>query len=125
LDIGQIGTIIAAATGISTALAFLLNKIVLKTRHETIQDDKMQVLESDKISCIHGRVILNNKINSRLDNLERRDTDREIMLTQIKEKMESLIQGHEHTQTMISQLTDHQQTTFKALIETINKLGEK
>lgn len=116
--IENIALAITIITTVSAGLFFIIQKVTSNTKHEVTQDNKIDRINHERENCLAEREAQSKSIIDRLMRLEERDSDRELLLVQVIEKIE-------HTQAMISQLTEHQQSTFKSLIEIIREIKIK
>ena len=115
------GSIISIFAG---GISYLLNKLISKVKHEVNQDDKIKKLMEHQNMCTESRQKQCDCIVKRIETLEKNSQSKDLLLVSITEKMEALHQGHENTQTMITQLQDNQQSTFVNLIEVIKEMNK-
>ena len=122
MDISTVSIIVGIMSTATIAAAFVINKIINRTKHENNQDTKIESLIDHKESCIIERREQMNNLLNRVDKLENKSHDQDLIIISVNEKIESLYQAHETTQKMILTLQDNQQTTFKQLIDIISTI---
>lgn len=111
MELSNIVAVVSMVGAIAGAVIFIISKIISKVKHEDSQDAFIKTLVDNV-----------EKLSEEVEKLKNRDGDRELIIVQVQEKMESLIQAHETTQTMISNLTENQQETSMELLKTIQSL---
>ena len=108
------------------AIILAVNKWVIKqvrviAKEEiVISQNKCSISRKENTSKYDSII---EKYEERVTTLENSDNDRSLTILSIQKDLESLANHHETTQLMITKLQDHQQDTFKQLINTIQKMG--
>jgi len=129
MDWTSIGVIVTIIIGLVSGATFILHRVSNKSKHETVQDSRLESIEESRRLCVLERKESTKSLVKRIEQLENKDHDKDLVLISINEKIESLHQGHDHTQAILGTIqetiqenTINQQKIFTQLIDVIKDI---